>query len=306
MSDTLRTHIRGVLSRRPEWSDSLASFEAEAAWIIGDWATVDSAKAPPIAKVLLGLHKRRDMGPIFRLARSELGQTITSKQYTRAYDQVLQLHMLREIEVIHDADRKISGVRDKHNPNVIRNNIGDDLVNHLRDRFQATSPAFRVHEALLSIRRTAFNLVNTPILKLQTGHAWIESAKIARKAGYAQTAYSATLQAIEADAPFAFIQQAKLVHDSGGAFKALTELENTVAPMLKIARPAGSEPDFARDRGLGKVRGHSSFEDECAEDRLFCSWRDGLMRRIASPRMMSSNDSSRLLGLRPSEDSAVS
>lgn len=54
------------------------------------------------------------------------------------------------------------------------------------------------------------------------------SAKIARKAKQWQTAYSATLQAQQNNAPFYFMESAKLLKASGEPLRALQELENSM------------------------------------------------------------------------------
>jgi serine/threonine-protein kinase ATR len=78
---------------------------------------------------------------------------------------------------------------------------------------------------------------------------------MARKAGYDQTAYSAVLQAREVDASFAFVQQAKLSRTRGGALKALTELENSLTPLLQaVVNPdMSADEQFARDRNMAKA-----------------------------------------------------
>ena len=65
-------------------------------------------------------------------------------------------------------------------------------------------------------------------LKYVIGKAWLSTAKIARKAGHAQTAYSALLQAEQADAPFSFIQSARLVKASGEPIRALQDLDKAL------------------------------------------------------------------------------
>lgn len=64
-----------------------------------------------------------------------------------------------------------------------------------------------------------------PELKREVGSTWLASAKIARKAGHWQTAYSAMLQARQNDASFYFIESAKLTKAAGEPLKALQELE---------------------------------------------------------------------------------
>jgi serine/threonine-protein kinase ATR len=157
--------------------------------------------------------------------------------------------------MIHSADKAITSIRDPVNRSVIINQHTRQLTSSLSDRFDTAAPAFRVREAILSMRRTAFSLATTDLLKPDIGIAWITSAKIARKAGYEQTAYSATLQAQQVEAPFTFLQQAKLSRQHGGAYKALTELENAVQPLvtrqLDLER---RDPKHPRDPTLAKVR----------------------------------------------------
>jgi serine/threonine-protein kinase ATR len=252
------------LSRAPAWSTELAAFESEAAWIIGDWATVESVgdRGPPIAQVLLAVQQQRDIEPVVKAARLDLGRAINSHSFARAYDPILQLHLLREIQMIHTADKSIALVQDPVNRVAIIGQHTKQLNFSLSDRFDTAAPAFRVREAILSMRRTAFNLAKSPSLKPDIGIAWITSSKIARKAGYEQTAYSATLQAQQVDAPFTFLQQAKLSRMNGGAYKALTELENAVKPLVqRQVELVALNDKHARDPELAKVSCHAVVQE---------------------------------------------
>lgn len=62
----------------------------------------------------------------------------------------------------------------------------------------------------------------------EVGRSWLASAKIARKAGQWQTAYSAVLQAQQNNARFAFMESAKLIKATGEPLRALQELENSM------------------------------------------------------------------------------
>ncbi|TXT12902.1 hypothetical protein VHUM_01303 [Vanrija humicola] len=266
--DTLRTHIRGVLSRNPKWEDQLSPFMAEAPKL-SHWEDIRKIQnPPPIAGVFLAMRFGGDVDDALKVARRRIGAGITTREYSRAYEAILQLHMLREVEMIHQADRAIlAQPKDVSAANalVIRNRHANDLIDTLAERFQTSLPSFRAREEILSKRRTAFSLVGSPQLKPEVGQAWIQSARIARKAGYAQTAYSAALQAHDSDAPFAFIQQAKLVHENGNIVKALRELEYPVSNMIKISEMDNgivdltsgdgrkTEEDFRRDRSLAKA-----------------------------------------------------
>lgn len=105
--------------------------------------------------------------------------------------------------------------------------------------------------------------VDASSLSQAIGQAWLETAKIARKAGHYQTAYSALLQASENRAAFSYIQGCKLTKDNGDALKALHEL---TAELSKVNGATGvGELDNAliqlprhEKRQLAKVRRFSS------------------------------------------------
>ncbi|WVW85570.1 hypothetical protein I302_107608 [Kwoniella bestiolae CBS 10118] len=255
--DNVSYHVGLLKCLRNLGHYDLASFEAEAAWIIGDWATVKQigASGPAIGQTLLALHEHRDLTSVLLNAREASGVNITAKQYGHAYESLLQLHLIREIEMIHSAKQHIESTPAGPNKQMLIQKTSQDLIKSLESRFNFTSPTFRVREAMLSVRRTAYHLINTPLLQPEIGDAWILSSKIARKAGYDQTAYSAVLQAKEIDAPFAFIQQAKLNRIHGGVYKALTDVDNALKPFLTkdvITDMAGNR-DFSRERKLGKA-----------------------------------------------------
>jgi serine/threonine-protein kinase ATR len=60
------------------------------------------------------------------------------------------------------------------------------------------------------------------------GRTWLASAKIARKAGHWQTAYSAMLQAQQRSTPFWFVENAKLIKANGEPLRALHELDHAI------------------------------------------------------------------------------
>lgn len=248
--DTLRTHIDGVLTRHSAWERDLANFQIEAAWVVGDWESVrniaDSGASGTeisMARVLLGIHDRNYDGlhKIMQQARRELGVAVSasSRQYSRAYPAILQLHMLHEVEMVCAAGLKIAEtyalqMSNQNKDEVVRFEI-NQLRGNLSKRLGITLPSFRIRESILSIRRTAYaeSPSNNAVMKAEVGAAWIASAKIARKAGHEQTAYSATLQAKLAMAPNVFFQQTKILKATGHPLKALNELENGISSLKR-------------------------------------------------------------------------
>lgn len=181
----------------------------------------------------------------FSDARTVLGAPITASGlsgYRRSYDAVLDLHLLHELEMIHSAiSNMVVSTPTNSAAEVVK------LSQTLASRLDSTLPTFRTREPILSMRRTAFALrsvrsvqhvvvtdrwiTSTPLSSLarsSISYSWLASARIARKAGHWQTAYSAMLQAQQGNSPFAFIQSSKLVKETGEPLRALQELENSM------------------------------------------------------------------------------
>lgn len=94
-------------------------------------------------------------------------------------------------------------------------------------------------------------------LKRDIGQSWLSSAKIARKAGQWQTAYSAVLQARECNAPLSFIQSAKLVKATGEPLRALSELDVALQSLVserKVDLTLTQSEAHLRDRMIAKAK----------------------------------------------------
>ncbi|EPQ30215.1 uncharacterized protein PFL1_02331 [Pseudozyma flocculosa PF-1] len=240
--DTMRTHIRGALSVHPEWEPLLASFQVEGACILGDWEQLESslsreptADSPEhaIGRAILAM-RSKDSGSfdaVITDARRQLGKPIVAAgkgSYSSMYDVVLQLHMLHELQLIRGAHEGI----------MLPSASANALNRSLTSRLNATLPSFRTREPILSLRRTAFSAIElNPALRTEVGNAWIATAKIARRAGHRQTAYSAMLQATQCQAPFAFIQRVKLLALDEQTHKAIQDLNNSIQSVAAAVAP---------------------------------------------------------------------
>lgn len=165
--DTLRTHVKGILTRNPDWESALVGYQAESAWMVGAWSDVQSlvdrtdAQTSPIviARILLAM-RTGDSSAIensLSVARSVLGAPITAsgvKGYRRSYEAVLDLHLTHELEVIHNA---VTGLPNSQGTQRRRETL-TKLSRTLSARLDATLPTFRTREPVLSMRRTAFSL----------------------------------------------------------------------------------------------------------------------------------------------------
>lgn len=171
LSDTLRTHITGVLTQHPEWEPSLVGFHVESSWTIGAWDEVrrmveeTSAQNEEvmIARIMLAMKEGEitDIAQSITSARAILGAPIVAAGvggYRRCYDSIMQLHVVHELEQIYGSMSKLTGSQSRKRTAVA------PLTDSLSRRLDATLPTFRVREAVLSMRRTAFALRYAPYM----------------------------------------------------------------------------------------------------------------------------------------------
>ena len=164
--DSLRTHIHGVLVRNPGWEAALTGYRVEGAWMSGDWDTVQhlvnkrcgsDAWELDIAELLLSLRSSDEsrFTETIVSVRQRLGAPIfatgESGGYRRAYDSILKLHLVQDIEIVRNA---ISKVREDQT----KTQTLPDLFALLSRRLDSTLPTFRTREPLLSVHRATYSL----------------------------------------------------------------------------------------------------------------------------------------------------
>ncbi|KAI0776189.1 hypothetical protein BD413DRAFT_469293 [Trametes elegans] len=257
--DTLRTHVMGVLTKHPDWSPHLVGYQVESESMVGHWDDVDAlvkgtdARPPPVllAQILLAMRAGDNEATraAVSAARKALGASITASGpggYRRSYDAVLDLHLVHELEIINNVAKNLG---EHGNERHRREQSFQKLLKRLTARFDSTLPTFRTREQILNMRRTVFNLSDSQNEDVRdaTGKSWLTSAKIARKAGHIQTAYSAVLQAQQCDTPFSFVESAKLVRARGDPLRALQELEKAMrlAGIFPSSRERSQDQDEA-------------------------------------------------------------
>lgn len=109
-----------------------------------------------IARLLLAMRSPDDaaFNEALCTARSMLGAPITAageRGFRRAYDAVLKLHLVHDIEAIRAGALQMQAGAAKGR--TLRN-----LFRVLNSRLDATLPTFRIREPVLSIHRTTFSL----------------------------------------------------------------------------------------------------------------------------------------------------
>ncbi|GJE85010.1 serine/threonine-protein kinase [Phanerochaete sordida] len=243
--DTMRTHVEGLLVRHPAWQAELIEYQVESGCIIGDWPTVQSLveqtkqMTSPIllAQVLLAMRSGNEAAVRSALqgARRILGSPITAagvRGYRHSYPAVLDLHILHELQIIFAQGHLGNAWRDF-------DSRLESLQHLLAQRLDSTLPTFRYREPVLSIRRTALSLQidRSQRFRESIGRSWLLTARLARKAGYKQTAYSALLQAQQLDAPYWFVQSAKLSKAMGDPLRAVHDIESWLGRIKAAPMP---------------------------------------------------------------------
>lgn len=146
-------------------------FKLIGAWTARDWSTVEeivnaSQNASPelsTAKLLLALKTkdRQEVEQALGRARLEFGQPIGaagSQSYRRTYNSSVDLHVVQDLSVIYDCMDVVSRPENRSSRKKIAANVS--LLARLLDaRYEAVLPSYRTLEPILSIRRTAFDLL---------------------------------------------------------------------------------------------------------------------------------------------------
>jgi serine/threonine-protein kinase ATR len=166
ISDTLLTHIKGILTQHSDWRPQLAGLYAEGAVMTGDWdavrSAIQSAHTPTpeitIANLLLALRTREstNVSAAFRDARKALGAPLTAggrQSYRHLYGTIIHLHIVHELQMIYSSDISLTLPRSPANSTVATVNR---LTDQLAARFERTQPSYTAREPILSMRRTGF------------------------------------------------------------------------------------------------------------------------------------------------------
>jgi serine/threonine-protein kinase ATR len=151
----------------------LADFQVESMWMIGAWDNVHNITAnmehegPSMVKaqVLLAMQSSKpvQIKESLRKARLVLGAPIAASGpsgHHCAYDALVNLHMIHELELIHEAVSNLPPSSQGHKSAIV---ILSQILSACLDHTLST---FHVHESLLSMRRTAFSLRQITSLNL--------------------------------------------------------------------------------------------------------------------------------------------
>ncbi|XP_004459286.1 serine/threonine-protein kinase ATR isoform X1 [Dasypus novemcinctus] len=230
---TVITQVNGVHANRSEWTDELNTYRVEAAWKLSQWDLVENYLAADgksttwsvrLGQLLLSA-KKRDITAFYdtlKLVRAEQIVPLSAASfergsYQRGYEYIVRLHMLCELEhSIRSLFHQSPG-----------NSSQEDSLNWVA-RLEMTQNSYRAKEPILALRRALLSLNKRPDYSEMVGGCWLQSARVARKAGHHQTAYNALLNAGESRLAELYVERAKWLWSKGDVHQALIVLQKGV------------------------------------------------------------------------------
>ncbi|KAL1781523.1 serine serine/threonine-protein kinase ATR [Sigmodon hispidus] len=230
---TVITQVNGVHANRSEWTDELNTYRVEAAWKLSQWDLVENYLAGDgksttwsvrLGQLLLSA-KKRDTTAFYdtlKLVRAEQIVPLSAASfergsYQRGYEFIVRLHMLCELE---------------HSITPLFHNSPGDRCNedslNWAARLEMTQNSYRAKEPILALRRALLSLNKRPDYNEMVGECWLQSARVARKAGHHQTAYNALLNAGDSRLAELYVERAKWLWSKGDVHQALIVLQKGV------------------------------------------------------------------------------
>lgn len=235
--------VSGVMEKRPDWSTQLQPYQTEIAWRLGHWdilgKTVNQKEnlqqnwSSSLGQILICLKDKNidEFGQTIASIRSVqtqrlLSASVESGGYQRAYNAIIRLHMLTDIETC-------SAVRFHDNPKV----KSRDLLSHLDHRLDVMESSFKSKEPVLNLKRILLALHGEEFkLTIEQDNSWLKTAKIARKDGLFQTAYSSLLNVNANNRSDFLIEQAKWYACQKDLHNALLTLQKGSAAAVEQRR----------------------------------------------------------------------
>ncbi|XP_016893203.1 serine/threonine-protein kinase ATR isoform X2 [Cynoglossus semilaevis] len=233
---TVITQVNGVLANKSQWKSELNSYRVEAAWKLGQWDLLEdylsSDRQSSTWGVRLGqllLSAKKQDGKMFyeklKLVRKEQVVPLSAASYEcgtyqRGYEYIIRLHMLSELE---HSFTDLQKQRETSTPRL------SQLPPHWTHRLEMTQNSFRAKEPILALRRALLSLGSQSVCKELVGECWLQSARVARKAGHHQTAFNALLNTENTHLAELVTEKAKWLWSKGDVHQALIVLQKGVA-----------------------------------------------------------------------------
>ncbi|XP_042314459.1 serine/threonine-protein kinase ATR [Sceloporus undulatus] len=245
---TVITQVNGVLAKRPEWTPELNTYRVEAAWKLTQWDSLENYLAADdksntwsvrLGQLLLSAKKKEaaTFYETLKVVRAEQIGPLSAASfergsYQRGYEYIIRLHMLCELE------HSIGPLLQQPDSDSSK----DSLNWHAR--MEMTQNSYRAKEPILALRRALLSLTKREDYSEKMGECWLQSARVARKAGHHQTAYNALLNAGESKLSELYVERAKWLWSKGEAHQGLIILQKGV----DLCFPDGQVPSDTKSK----------------------------------------------------------
>ncbi|XP_040283994.1 serine/threonine-protein kinase ATR isoform X1 [Bufo bufo] len=261
---TVITQVNGILNNRADWTAELNTYRVEAAWKLSKWGLVDEYLSTDRISTnwsiqlgqLLLLSKKKEREAFYdtlKVVRAEQIVPLSAASfergsYQRGYEYIVRLHMLCELE---------------HSVKMLLQDPAPDSTTESLNwpaRLEMTQNSYRAREPILAVRRALLTVGSRPGFTDMIGECWLQSARVARKAGHHQTAYNALLNAGETRLAELNVERAKWLWSKGDVHQALIVLQKG-AELFQAGSTATPEQQLIHGRAMLLV---GRFMDETA------------------------------------------
>ncbi|XP_035466143.2 serine/threonine-protein kinase ATR [Scophthalmus maximus] len=252
---TVITQVNGVLANKHQWKSELNTYRVEAAWKLGKWDLLEdylssdrhsSTWSVRLGQLLLSAKKKdaETFHEKLKLVRKEQVVPLSAASYEcgtyqRGYEYLVRLHMLSELE---HTFTELHKQRDRSTANL------GQLPPHWSDRLEMTQNSFRAKEPILALRRALLSLGSQSLCQELVGECWLQSTRVARKAGHHQTAFNALLNAENTHLAELVTEKAKWLWSKGDVHQALIVLQKGVAQCFPDDQPL-TDPRSMQTKG---------------------------------------------------------
>jgi serine/threonine-protein kinase ATR len=263
--ESMITYSKGILATDPSKVKEISPYSITASWKLGDWNSLEKLCTitageidfeASLGKVLL-LMKRKNV-TAFRSEVKYLRQYLipivaasTMESYHRAYDSILHLSILQDIE-------QFQNMLLQEGSSTSFASKFQKVLDLWQLRLNVMAPNFKAKEAVLNLRRILLSVAveygkqQFELIDEQRGLLWLQSAKLSRQNNYTQTAYSAILQAKDLVPVSTRIELSKWYRSQGQQFQAISELRKAVGRDLKTFEKDASEGSMLNDPDVEK------------------------------------------------------
>ncbi|KAL7276740.1 serine/threonine-protein kinase M1 [Rhizina undulata] len=231
--EMLLNQVNGMMKKSPTSHSRLLGYAVEAAWISGQWDVLENYLAKSndstesiyeirIGRALSALRNNdlEAFGKVIKSAREDVVNGLTESStgsLRQCHDSMVKLHSLGELESIIPIMQGAEGIDTTK------------LKEILDRRLEVMGTYSKDKQYVLALRRAAFELASTDVMKDHIASAWLTSAQLARKTDQIQQSFNAVLHASRLGKQLATVEHAKLLWHEGQHQKAIQNLEGAMA-----------------------------------------------------------------------------